>query len=212
MLVPTSMTKIVDIKLDTIRSALCIDNEFIPVISIPNMLPIVTDQNKVINLYEIGPAREISVTNKVSNFVNAIYGHHHIVYNLDKINFGKHYYSSNGYVYYFNSITLEYRILMLLCIKSSRINNINLNDLNDRDSCILISNTCISNDEDNLIFRNIKRGYLDIVNSEIDVLYTNRILDLTFKSSIIKPVYKDVVEMLSSTQEFNNEVFTNLKL
>jgi hypothetical protein len=194
-------------------SASSTDNEYIPAISIPSMKTIVSQSNITSYIYNIGPSFHFEVCDKMSDFINRIFGHRTDIVELSRPGFPYGYYAGSGYVYYFNQITLEFRILMLLCARVNRLKNVlvDTSNVDDNDFCVLVNNSCINDEGDHLIYRNVKRAYLDCINKEVDILYTNNLMNLTFKSSIQKPMFKNVIQMSENNKILQQAVIDGIK-
>lgn len=108
----------------------------------------------------------------------------------------------------------DYRVipLLLLCVKKEHLFNINEENPDPNQFCLLVDRQFIADEEHFKLWRNVERLYVDSMQSKVDVLYTNSILNRCFRiKSIELPKSKNVVEMIQGFKQINELVTQCIK-
>lgn len=102
--------------------------------------------------------------------------------------------------------------LLLLCVKKEYLFNINMGNPDPRQFCLLVGRKFMTDEEHFKLYRNVEKKYIEPMQDEVDVLYTNDIMERCFKiSSIELPKSKNVVEMIQNFKQVNELVTQCIK-
>ena len=114
------------------------------------------------------------------------------------------YYSSNNRILYYDEAQGAVKPLLLVCVKQKYLYTIDRQNPNPSQFCIVIDNKFINDENHFGIYRNVKKNYLDVHGTDIDVMFTNDIMRLCFNHKVIEqPKFKTIPEMMQHTKDLN---------
>lgn len=180
------------------------DSEYIPITGLSTISNISRT-----DMYHIGHVADLNYihqTNKIALFCDTLYGHNNNwAMKMVRGDYeDKNYYVTANMIYRYLPHMYEIVPLMMTCVKTAEFHNVDWSNPDVRQFTILVDLKFII--EHNDLYRNIKRSYLNIVSGEIDVLYTSRMLDLTFASKIELPQFTRLDGMMLHLQEEMNTI------
>lgn len=191
------------------HTSLASDNEFIPVNTLENGTLLSNHGNKDF-LYNFMMYKHVFSTSRYNSFVGNIISSHidrtTQISRVDINSTGNRYYSNSGMVFTKLEDDFTYNPLLVLCIKSKYL-YIPKKELKNKHFALLIDNSFLSNDTHHKIFRSVKKYYIDSIR-EIDILYTDNIMERCYNSKVLKlPKFKTIPELFQHTQTLNQYIY-----
>lgn len=186
-----------------INSLSSMDNEFIPVHCLKGSKALEAGCVKTL-LYEFymytGRYREITQFNR--------FGTQMLVYDATWYKL-KHSTITRRYICNYGILIdatdeLKYKPLIMLCLKKEYAFSADKTNPSPTNFCVVIDRSLIRDEENFKLYRNIKKSYIDVIEQDIDVMYTNNIENICLKSMPLElPKLKTLTEVVGHYKSLN---------
>lgn len=200
-----SEANFIDTNYLSVNPTLANDNEFIPIHSLSDGDLITSKKtNEKTFVYKLNiPITGVDTYKRVSDFCKLLNSNNTGWGTLSVPNIINKYFAHNGILLY---VTGELSVIPLLVVgvKTKYLFDIKREAPDPSKFSLVIDRSLINDEEHKKLFRNIKREYIDIMDSHIDVVYTNNLLKLCYNpDSITTPRFSTVVEMMNHSKTVN---------
>lgn len=178
-------------------------NPFVPFNALFNGKTITKGQDKTL-IYSI-PVLVGQNVNKVRKYLHAA---NHMQYSVNIVNLTtsrntKSYQISKGILSYIDE-NFEVNPLIVLAVKSEAIYSLDRTNLDSKQFCLIINND-VFHQEHALMFKNMRKFYVDIITSDgVDVLYTSDMKKWLYNSLDYIPKFNTVTDMLTHLDTISN--------
>lgn len=185
-----------------------VDNEYIPFISLADANYIEKGNNRIL-LYKLeSPLTSESggYTKKYDSFTKYFSRYYDTVdywktFMSKTIMRGKYFCMSGSLLHQLSSGV--YEPIMQLCVKKQHLFSLDKDNINSDFLCLVISNDFTSH----LMYKQFKKLVIDEYAKQMDIVYTNRIMDICYKTVVITgPKFKTLAEMTGNSELLNGMI------
>lgn len=185
------------------------ENDFIPIITL-NSGELTTIRNTGYKIFSYSlqvPAEDLYRVRKFTDFGSHLLHGGSSWYRIAHSTLIKTYIGTSCTVIYIQDEPFQLVPLMVMTVKRRYLFQLNPRNPNPVHLCLLIDNKFINDEEHFKLYRATKKHCIDTLEKEIDVLYSNNILDLCFKQKELKlPKLTTITEILEHTNSINEIV------
>jgi hypothetical protein len=120
--------------------------------------------------------------------------------------------AAKGILFEFDVFTKEYKILMVLAVKSDYLFVTDKNNPDLNQFALFVSNDFTTDEKYKNVYNKLKKEYIaDAMDNGIDIVYTNNILKHMYKTSVERPKVKTVIDLVNHLNNLNFTVYAAIE-
>jgi len=188
------------------------DNDFIPIHSLRDGELITNRVTGYKNfLYHLTiPMVYVSLVRRINTFCGRLFNNSvNDWYKLVHTNITRRYIVNSGMLVYLQEEPFKVVPLIVMCVKRKDLFNISSINPDISKFCLLVDRKLILDEEHFKLYRNIKKYYLNLIETQIDIMYSQDITQLCYKGAEMSiPKFNTIVETLDYINS-NNQIVSN---